>query len=153
MFLIFSAQKNKTKHCCDSCCRFCSSQSLSRTHFHVAMDNFCFCPARQAAKCVCHTHTCACAKIIGVWKIQSCWIFPTFCHFHLKGHSWLSCDAAGEANYSGRKTMQKCATAQNHKNRSFLLFFTVLIAFTLALWCDVSIKPLKGRTQDPSLLN
>lgn len=49
-----------------------------------------------AAMCLSHTHTHA--KIIGVWKIQSCWISTMFWHFHLKGHNWLSariCDAAG----------------------------------------------------------
>lgn len=154
VFRLCCTKKPQTKPRSDSCCRFCSFRSLSRTHFHVAMENFCFCPAHQAAQCVCHTH--ARAKIIGVWKIQSCWIFPTFWHFNLKGHSWLSsriCDAAGEANYSDRKTMQKRTTAQNRTSRSFLSSFAALITFTLALWCVISIEPLKGRTQDPSLLN
>lgn len=63
--------------------------------------------------------------------------FPAFWHFHLKGHSWLSvhiCDAAGEANYSDRKTMQEV----RHRVRaapagSFLSSFAVLIAFILSL--------------------
>lgn len=56
-----------------------------------------------------------------------------FWHFHLKGHSWLSahiCDAAGEANYSDRKTMREvCRCFRAAPAGSFLSSFAVLIAF------------------------
>lgn len=131
-----------------------SSRSLPWARFFVAMENFMFRPAHQAAQCVCHTLTHA-QKIIGVWKIQSYWISSTFWHFHLKGHSWLSvriCDAAGERNYSDSKTMQGRNTAPNHTSRSVLLSFVVLVPLTLLVWWVVGVGPLRGRTWVPSLL-
>lgn len=110
--------------------------------------------ASGAAMCLSHTRTHA--KIIGVWKIQSCWISTMFWHFHLKGHNWLSariCDAAGGGNYSESKTMQGRNTAQNGPSRSALSSFAALIPFTTLLWWAIGAEALKGKTSGPSSLN
>lgn len=46
--------------------------------------------------------------------------FSLFCHFHLKGHSWLPVcirDTGGAANYSGSTTMQGHNVAERCKYR------------------------------------
>lgn len=66
-------------------------------------------------------------NIIGVWEIHSSWIFSLFCHFHLKGHSWLPVciwDTGGAANYSGSTTMQGHSVVKRCKCFSLPSFFS-----------------------------
>lgn len=70
--------------------------------------------------------------------------FSVFCHFHLKGHSWLPVciwDTGAAANYSGSTTMQghnmvKRCKYVAHCPRSLCIFFPLLLPHYLSPSCS-----------------
>lgn len=151
----FARKKNpqNQKPHCDWCCKFCSSRSLSRAfnisccHGELLLLSLASGGSTSLSPRARKNNWC-----LGRSKVAE--FFPAFCHFHLKGHSWLSsriCDAAGEANYSDRKTMQGVRHCFKQDpffrllpfSSPFCRLFDALSAWNLS----------EGRTRDPSVVN